>query len=766
MRKLLLIFVLCCLGSALLAQRVSLVFSGGGAKGLAHIGVIKALEENEIPISTISGTSMGAIVGGLYAMGYSPDEMIALFKSSDFNNWSQGKIDDAFRYNINDFSWSDAENLSIGFVADKKGIKPKILSSLIPTVGMDLAFDEMFAQANAVSAGDFDKLFVPFRCNASDIVSKKTIYFRRGNLGAAIRASMSFPMYFRPIYVDSVLLFDGGIYNNFLWQEAYRDFNPDVIVGSKVAANSDLPTDDDPLLQVETMIVGDTNYDIPDSLGFLVDIPFTDVSLLDFDRVDEIVEVGYRSAMAIIPELKKRIHGFVRVEAVNDARKAFRASFPALNIKEIDVVGLSAKKEKYINRILLEKKKVVGLETFKRNYYRLMSDRVFVRLYPTLILDSVQGSFDVRIDAKLKRSVDIGAGLSLSSYLGNEGFISGNYSWLSRTSNTLYGNLYFGRFYSSGRATYAKAFPSKVPISAILQFVGSRFDYHSGNSIPFFEDLKPAYIIQSEFVGALGVKVSRSSAVNYSLMFSLGEKDDDYYQVENYYSYDIPDKTRLRFAKGALRYEKLTLNSKQFATRGRRQVLALSGFVGTETHFPGSTAPTILKSQSDHVFASAYIHNESYHRVWGQRFWIGFRFDGYWSNQHFFNNYYATILSLNQYSPSPHSSSLFFENYRASQYVAMGGMPIIGISKNFHLRFELYCFQPIKTINTDSNGKPYYGEQFKERWFMGSSSLVYQSPIGPMSISAAYYPFSGGKQELYYTFTFGYSLYNPRVFDN
>ena len=233
-------------------QTVSLVLSGGGAKGLAHIGVIKALEENGIPISNVSGTSMGAIIGGLYSMGYSPDEMIALFKTRDFSNWSKGRIDNDLRYNINSFTNSDAENLSIGLSADKKGLKPKLFSSYIPTVGMDIAFEELCAQATAVSGGDFNRLFVPFRCNASDVVSKKMVYFRSGNLGLIIRASMTFPMYFKPIFVDSVLLFDGGIYNNFLWRESFQEFNPDFIIGSKVASNSKQPSDEDPLQQVES----------------------------------------------------------------------------------------------------------------------------------------------------------------------------------------------------------------------------------------------------------------------------------------------------------------------------------------------------------------------------------------------------------------------------------------------------------------------------------------------------------------------------------
>lgn len=765
MRNVLLLSIFCTISIVTLGQTVSLVLSGGGAKGLAHVGVIKALEENGIPISNVSGTSMGAIVGGLYAMGYSPDEMVKLFKSANFNNWSNGRIDDALRYNINDFSQSDAENLSVGFAADTRGIKPKIISSYISTVGMDVAFEELCAQANASAGNNFDSLFVPFRCNASDIVDKKMIYFKRGNLSQAIRASMTFPMFFKPIYVDSVLLFDGGIYNNFLWKEAVVEFNPDFIIGSKVASNSRLPNDEDPLLQLESMIVGATDFSIPDSIGYVVDIPFYDISLLDFEKVDEIVKAGYEAALMQIPYLKSRISSSIELSELNKKRNVFRSKLPKLYIQDISINGLNEKQMRYLDRVVVGKRDTLDFDHLKRSYYRLMSDRVFVRLFPTLTYNPDKGAFNMKIDAKLKRSVDIGAGLSLSSDMGNEGFLSGNYSWLSRTSNTMYGNTYFGKLYSSARLLFINTLPSRMPVSFVTQVVANRMDYHSSNPIPFFEDTKPAFIIQSELFGGFGVRLSHSSAVNSAISASYGEKVDEYYQVENYFSYDIPDKTRFVFIKGNFKLEKLTLNRKQFATRGRQQLVNFSVYSGKEMHTPGTTASTVTKSEHDHSFATVYLHNESYHRVFKRTFWVGFRFDAYWSNQDFFNNYYATILALNQFSPTPHSNAFYFSNYRTNQYLAVGIMPVIDFTKNIHFRMEAYLYQPFRVISADLENKPAYGDKFASSWTIGSASLVYNSPIGPIAASAAYYPSNGGK-EFYFSLSFGYSIFNPRVFDN
>ena len=120
-------------------QKVGLVLSGGGAKGLAHIGVIKALEENNIPIDYITGTSMGAIIGGLYAAGYSPDEMETLFKSEDFKHWSSGIIPPKYIYF---FKQLDENPSFIDLNFDRKEDKMQLAlpTNLIPSGQMDFGF--------------------------------------------------------------------------------------------------------------------------------------------------------------------------------------------------------------------------------------------------------------------------------------------------------------------------------------------------------------------------------------------------------------------------------------------------------------------------------------------------------------------------------------------------------------------------------------------------------------------------------------------------
>ena len=193
-QKIIIVILLLFINTEANSQKVGLVLSGGGSRGVAHIGVIRALEENGVPIDYIAGTSMGAIIGGLYAAGYSPDDMEKLFLSKAFAEWVAGKIDDKYVYYFKKES-PNASWIDLRFTYDQT-IKPKIPTNIVSPFQMDFEFMEIFAGANAVAKGNFDSLFVPFRCMASDIYKNEAVTLRNGDLGKSIRASMTFPFYF------------------------------------------------------------------------------------------------------------------------------------------------------------------------------------------------------------------------------------------------------------------------------------------------------------------------------------------------------------------------------------------------------------------------------------------------------------------------------------------------------------------------------------------------------------------------------------------
>ena len=181
-------FLLFVLTFQIQAQKVGLVLSGGGAKGLTHIGIIRALEENHIPIDYIAGTSMGAIVGSLYAMGYSPDDMERLLKSDSFKRWYTGNIEEKYIYYFKkNPPTPEFLNIRVSLKNPLHKVKTQFLpSSVVDPLQMNLAFLELFGQATAACNNDFNQLFVPFRCVASDVYNKRPMIFEKGDLGDAV----------------------------------------------------------------------------------------------------------------------------------------------------------------------------------------------------------------------------------------------------------------------------------------------------------------------------------------------------------------------------------------------------------------------------------------------------------------------------------------------------------------------------------------------------------------------------------------------------
>ena len=224
-------------------ERIGLVLSGGGATGFAHIGVLKALEENDIPIDFITGTSAGALIGSMYAVGYSPAEIEAFVLDEKFQLMVNGDVQPNQRFVFRE-SDSDASLFDLNFGIGSK-IKKLLPTNFTSSTLLDYQMLKILGTVSASNGDNFDNLFVPFRCVASDIANKQSVILKDGHLNEAVRASMSYPFYFKPIKINDKLLFDGGLYNNFPADIMYDAFNPDFIIGSNVSYNAELPDPDD-----------------------------------------------------------------------------------------------------------------------------------------------------------------------------------------------------------------------------------------------------------------------------------------------------------------------------------------------------------------------------------------------------------------------------------------------------------------------------------------------------------------------------------------
>lgn len=210
-------------------KKVGVVLSGGGAKGVAHISALKVLEEAGIPIDYITGTSMGAIIGGLYSAGYDTHTLDSMVRSQD---WRSLLSDRVSRRNMSTWLRENQERyvLTLGLDRDKRFVMPSGLvgGNNVYNLLTELTMD----YHDSIS---FRSLPIPFACVAYDMVSGRTVVLNHGNLPLSIRASMSIPGAFEPVHIGNMILIDGGISNNFP-ADVLKDMGADIIIGVDVGA--------------------------------------------------------------------------------------------------------------------------------------------------------------------------------------------------------------------------------------------------------------------------------------------------------------------------------------------------------------------------------------------------------------------------------------------------------------------------------------------------------------------------------------------------
>ena len=312
MRRLLSCLLLCLCPLMLFAAeaarpKVGLVLSGGAARGLAHVGVLKALEEQGIHIDAIAGTSMGAVIGGLYASGYKIDELEKLALGID---WKEAlsdapeREDVPFRRKQDDRDFLVKQKLSFrddGSLGLPLGV--------IQGQNLALLLESLLAHSSDIR--DFDKLPIPFRAVATDIVNGEKVVFRKGHLPQVIRASMSIPAVFAPVEINGQLLVDGGMVDN-IPVDVAREMGVDMVIvvdiGTPLRGRKQLNTVFDILNQSITLMTR-SNSEVqlaslkPDDI--LIQPALASYGTTDFGRALDIINAGYRATQV----MEKRLAG-------------------------------------------------------------------------------------------------------------------------------------------------------------------------------------------------------------------------------------------------------------------------------------------------------------------------------------------------------------------------------------------------------------------------------------------------------------------------
>lgn len=749
------------------AQKVGLVLSGGGAKGMTHIGIIRALEENNIPIDYITGTSIGAIIGSLYAMGYSPDDMEALIGSEDFKRWYSGTVEENYIYYFKkNLPTPEFFNIRMSFKDSLKIAKPQILpTSIVNPIQMNLVFLDLFARATATCQGNFDNLFVPFRCIAADVYNKKQIVMGSGDLGDAVRASMSFPVVFKPIKIDGTLAYDGGIYNNFPTDVMLEDFHPDIIIGSVVAAEPTKPDENDIMGQLESMIMQKSDYSLSDSLGILMKFKYDDVNLLDFDRMKELHDIGYNRTMSLMDSIKSRIHRRVSSDNVRLRRLVFKSNMPELRFKNIYIEGANSQQQEYIKKEFHgDDDKIFSYEDVKRAYFRLLSDNIISEIIPHAIYNPDTDLYDLRLKVKLEDNFSIRMGGNVSSSSSNQVYFGVTYHDLNYYSKefTLDGQV--GRIYNNLQLAAKVDFPTRIPTSYRFIASISTFDYFKKDKL-FSRSDNPALNKKKEQFIKVKAALPFLSKKRAEFGVGIGQITDQYFQTNVIdFKEAQHDKSIYKLLGGSISFGGSTLNARQFATQGSSELLIAQIFTGKEKYRSGEEkdeAKTFEKRQS---WLQLSYTNESYFKL-SPHFVLGSYLQAYYSSKNFSENYTATLLQAGEFTPTAHSKLSYIEAFRANQFVGAGIKPIYTINKLFQLRTEAYGFLPIFPIKKNSINKAYYGKAFSLREFayMGEVSLVCQLPFGAISAYVNHY--SSPHNNWNFGLTLGWQLFNYRFIE-
>jgi NTE family protein len=345
--------------------KVGVVLSGGGAKGAAHIGVLKYIEELGIPIDYIAGTSMGAIVGGLYALGYSPDEMLEMIGGLDWNRMISNQVNRE-QISFERKAESRGQLITIPFDTgtDQEQLQTRSFKNSLPT-GV-VSGDNLINLFNSLSVGyadsiDFKDFPVPFLCVATNVMTGKADILDKGIFSKSIRASMAIPIVFDPVTIDNTLYTDGGLINNFP-AEHCRAMGADYVIGVSMAGGleKDLNKLKSFFNQVKQlkMIITDKEFEKYDELCDIFIAPdLKGVGSLSFDAesVAKVTQSGYDAATlaeANLKMLKDKIFSkssTVTVEPRN-IKKAVNIMKEKVLISGIEMVGVEKDIEKWMRR--------------------------------------------------------------------------------------------------------------------------------------------------------------------------------------------------------------------------------------------------------------------------------------------------------------------------------------------------------------------------------------------------------------------------------
>ncbi|UOR05123.1 patatin-like phospholipase family protein [Hymenobacter aerilatus] len=732
------------------AQKVGLVLSGGGAKGLAHVGVLKQLEKNRIPIDYIVGTSMGAIVGGLYAAGYSPEEIEEIVLKPEFQNWVDGTPVEGKVYNYYDIDPTPAA-LHLRLAIDST-LSARVTPKLVNDVTLNYVLSTMLAPAGAIAKYNFDNLLVPYRSVASEVFTREKVVQKSGSLSDAVRNSMAFPLAFRPIrQEDGRYLFDGAVVDNFPTDVMRKEFNPDIMIGVNVGdvAFDKYPKEKDDKLLASTLIflgsnVADTTSVGPN--GIYIQPNLNDITAADFNKVKQLIQYGTQAAQRKMPLILERIQRRADTLALQARRRAFQEQAPRPVFKRIDVQGLPSRQQEFVRRFFQRSGSSYSPGDIEEGYYRLVNNDFFNNVYPRINYNTQLQGYVLNVDARQNSNLTTDLGVLLSTRSMSNIYLGLGYRYLNKYLYSVRADATIGRFYNGARGSFRISIPGNTPLYFEPTITFNNFNYQDTGGL-LGTSAQNTQLQQRDLKTYLQVGISPNYRSRYVLSVGAFTNRDRFANTSDINTNATLDQDRLQGATGAVRFERNSLNRRQYAVSGRRVEFGFRGVTAREKYTPGTTADDLQERSRNHQWVKLSIYNEQYftfHKTdsVGSRVhaW-GYLVESQISTQGRFANYRASLTMAPAFLPLPDSRTIFLDRYRGTAYAAAGLRYIKAIIGSLEWRTEGYMHVLVRPWERQEANPllAQRGPAVSRPYFTAMTGFVYQTPVGPASLQFIHY---------------------------
>ncbi|MEO6668556.1 MAG: patatin-like phospholipase family protein [Ferruginibacter sp.] len=316
--------------------KIGLTLSGGGAKGLAHIGILRAIDSAGLKIDYITGTSMGAIIGALYAVGYSGEQIEKISRKTDLDILLSNQV------SLRSLSVEEKEEygkyaIELPYINNKL----RLPGGLLDGQELSFKFSELFYPVHNIN--DFNKFNIPFRCIASDISTGQAVVLDKGDIVTALKATMAIPTIFTPIEYDGNKLVDGGLTRNFPVRDV-KAMGADIVIGSTVTAGlsgkEHLNSSLDILLQLAFFKEAeDYKTELP-LCDICVKHPLEKYTMGSFSNASKLIEIGIKDGQNIYPMLKQLADSLDRIYGPSDFKVNRLPAPDSVLITEYEIIGL------------------------------------------------------------------------------------------------------------------------------------------------------------------------------------------------------------------------------------------------------------------------------------------------------------------------------------------------------------------------------------------------------------------------------------------